>query len=78
MEVFLVVTDGYQESYGSSNYCVGVFTTREAAEKAMKNEDEKGNFSSIVPLILDTYYPTEKNELNNNHSNMLYVGGYIE
>lgn len=34
MTLFMVVAEGYMEFYGSKKYCIGIYDTRELAEKA--------------------------------------------
>ena len=40
MKVYMVVAEGYMELYGSKTYCIGVYSTKDSAEKAANEYHE--------------------------------------
>lgn len=91
MTLYVVVADGYVfESYGSEMYLLGVFTSKELAEKCVEENTkddplyDKPGVYYLVPEIIevegDKTFPLVRTDepyeavYKNDH----YIGGYIE
>jgi hypothetical protein len=78
MKVYIVTFDGYKGGYGSEIWLLGIYSTREAADKAADEVKEK--FTSIVDVnevVLDHTYDIILDEWGSLNSK-IYLGGYIE
>lgn len=71
--LYAVTADGIKHSYGSSIYLIGVYDTKEKAQKVCdENKDWKADITEITvnetcPLTKDQY---------GDYSNGYFLGGY--
>lgn len=71
--LYVVTADGIKHSYGSSMYLIGVYDTKEKAQKVCdENKDWKADITEITvnetcPLTKDKY---------GDYSNGYFLGGY--
>ena len=74
INMYLLTADGYNDSYGSAIYALGVFDSEKQAVKA-KEECGRG---LITKLELNKIYPLKGGTWWDGDSNDKYLGGYIE
>ena len=72
--VYVVTADGYRCSYGSEVFLIGVFTDKEAAEKAAKR-----NNGMVTEVGTNKEFTLRKRAGDyGNMTNRFYLGGYTE
>ena len=71
-KLYMVVFDGYNQSYGSLIYCQGGFTDKKKAERACAVTN-----SRIIEVDIDKLYKAHCDS-DGNDVNELYLGGYYE
>ena len=73
--LYVVTADGYKHSYGSYIYLIGVYDTREKAQKVC--EENKDWEAEVKEITVNTTYPLTT-DIFGDYSNDHCLGGYDE
>ena len=84
-KVYLVIFDGYMDSYGSYSYLLGAYDTKDKAEEAVKtlpvevrDDDEIGDARvAIQEIEVNKTYEIKKDRWGD-YSTEFPTGGYAE
>lgn len=76
-KVYVVVEEGYQESYGSYPYLIGVFHDKEKAESLIKNSINPEQERIVIEIESDIEFSLKKGDYTL-YCNDYPLGGYAE